>query len=172
MAYLTRKTRTDRPVRLRLAYDLGHRIDGAWWPYTAALADELAGLVALLETRLGKVRQVDLNWSPTHSPPNLNWRDWRTKPQHIMTIAGSEATANLLLVPCSTNATLAGMVLRRAAGLAVDPTHGADAMLVTAEEILTAARGQRVAAVHDTSRISGEDRNHDSEGQDNTQSQT
>lgn len=144
MAYLALRKRAGKAIRMCLAYDLGHQIDGAWWPYTAALADELASLVAVLDSRLGKVIDVGVNWSSRRNPPNLNWGDWRTRPQHIMTIGGREACANLLIVPSSTNATLAAMVLRRAAGLPVDPRRGEDAMLQTAEEILIAARRQQI----------------------------
>lgn len=144
MAYVTQRIRPDKPVRLCVACDLGGQIDGAWWPYSATLADELAGLVAVLDGLLGKVVDVDINWSPLHSPPNLNWRDWRTKPQHIMTVGGRDAVANLLIVPCTTNGTLAGMVLRRAASQEVYPRRGEEAMLTTAEDILRAARRQRV----------------------------
>lgn len=144
MAYLTQKPRVGKPVRLCLAYDLGRRIDGAWWPYTSALADELGGLVAALEGQLGKVVEVRLNWSPLNNPPSLNWRDWRTKPQHIITVGGCDATANLLIVPSATNSPLAGMVLRRAAGLPVEARRGDVAMLETADEILNAARRQRI----------------------------
>ena len=143
MAYLTQRPRPGRPVRLCVAYDLGRRIDGAWWPYSSALADELGGLVAALDEQLGKVVEVGLNWSSINNPPSLNWRDWRTKPQHIITVGGRDGTANLLIVPSATNGPLAGMVLRRAAGLPVEPRRGDVAMLETAEEILTAARRQR-----------------------------
>ena len=144
MAYVTQRPRPDKPVRLFLACDLGARIDGAWWPYTATLSGELAGLVAVLDGVLGKVIDVDVNWSPLHGPPNLNWRDWRSKPQHIITVGGRDAVANLLIVPCTTNGTLAGMLLRRAANQAVAPRRGEEAMLATAEEILRAARRQRI----------------------------
>jgi hypothetical protein len=160
MAYLTLKRRTAKPLRISLAYDLGHQIDGAWWPYTAALADELAGLVSVLDSRLGKVTHVDLNWSPMHSPPNLNWRDWHNRPQHIMTIGGREASANLLIVPSTTNNTLAGMLLRRAAYLPVEPRHGGQAMLETAEEILKAARQQQLPNSRGRSEAPGEHQPH------------
>lgn len=145
MAYLAQRTRVDKPVRLCLADDLGRRIDGAWWPYTGALVDEFAGLMTVLDDRLGKIVDVSINWSPLHNPPNLNWRDWRGRVQHIMTVGGCDGTANVLVVPSTTNNTLAGMVLRRAAGQQVDPRRGEDAMLETAEEILTAARRQRIS---------------------------
>ncbi|QPG72529.1 hypothetical protein C1S78_021850 [Mycolicibacterium mucogenicum DSM 44124] len=145
MAYVTQRVRVDKPVRLCLADTLGRRIDGAWWPYTGALVDEFAGLMSVLNDRLGKIVEVDINWSPLHNPPNLNWRDWRGRAQHIMTVRGSDATATVLIVPSTTNNTLAGMVLRRAAGQPVDLRRGEDAMLETAEEILTAARRQRVS---------------------------
>jgi len=144
MAYPVPRRSPGRPVRLCVAYDLGRRIDGAWWPYSSALADELSSLVAALDEQLGKVVEVGLNWSPLNNPPSLNWRDWRTKPQHIITVGGCDGTANLLIVPSATNGPLAGMVLRRAAGLPVEPRRGDVAMLETAEEILTAARRQRM----------------------------
>ncbi|WP_237162994.1 MULTISPECIES: DUF5994 family protein [Mycobacteriaceae] len=144
MAYLQQRRQQGRPIRLCLAGDLGRRIDGAWWPYSSALADELGGLVAALDDQLGKVVEVGLNWSPLNNPPSLNWRDWRTKPQHIITVGGRDGTANLLIVPSATNGPLAGMVLRRAAGLPVEPRRGDVAMLDTVEEILTAARRQRI----------------------------
>lgn len=143
MTHPTPRSRPGKPIRLCLAYELGRRIDGAWWPYTSALADELGGLVAALDGQLGKVVEVGLNWSPLNNPPSLNWRDWRTKPQHIITVGGCDATANLLIVPSATHGPLAGMVLRRAAGLPVEARRGDVAILETAEEILTAARRQR-----------------------------
>lgn len=145
MAYVAQRIRADKPVRLCLSDKLGRRIDGAWWPYTGVLADEFGGLMAVLDDRLGKIAEVGINWSPLHNPPNLNWQAWRGRAQHIMTVEGCEATATLLIVPSTTNNTLAGMVLRRAAGQPVDPRRGEDAMLETAEEILTAARRQRVS---------------------------
>jgi hypothetical protein len=142
MAYVMPKPRSGKPVRLSLAYDLGHEIDGGWWPYTAAIADELADLVAALDSRLGKVAEIDINWAPMHNPPNLNWKDWQTRPQHIMAIKGDQARANVLVVPCTTSSNLAAMVLRRAAGLPVVPARNEDGTLNTAEEILKAARKQ------------------------------
>ena len=143
MAYLTQKITSAKSPRLCLANDLGRPIDGAWWPYSAVLADELSGLVTALDYRLGKVQRLSVNWSSRHNPPNLNWQDWRTKPQHIMTIDGSEARATLLIVPNSTNSTLASMVLRRAGGFEVDVQRGQEAMLANAEAILASARRQR-----------------------------
>ena len=145
MVYFAQRVRADKPVRLCLADKLGRRIDGAWWPYSGVLADEFAGLMAVLDDRLGKIAEVGINWSPLHNPPNLNWQAWRGRAQHIMTVEGCDATASLLIVPSTTNNTLAGMVLRRAAGQPVDPRRGEDAMLETAEEILKAARRQHIS---------------------------
>ena len=147
MVYVAQRVRADKPVRLCLADKLGRRIDGAWWPYSGVLADEFAGLMAVLDDRLGKIAEVGINWSPLHNPPNLNWQAWPGRAQHIMTVEGCDATASVLIVPSTTNNTLAGMVLRRAAGQPVDPRRGEDAMLETAEEILKAARRQQMSGI-------------------------
>jgi hypothetical protein len=54
MAYATPRRRTGKPIRLYLADDLGHEIDGAWWPYTADIAVDRPDLVAVLEPAIGK----------------------------------------------------------------------------------------------------------------------
>jgi hypothetical protein len=127
-------------VRLTLARELGHDIDGAWWPRTGRIAGELADLVAVLGTRLGAVIDINVNWSSLERPPDLNWLGWQNKRQHVMTIAGGDCRANLLIVPYTTDGTLARMVLRQAADLPVDPAHRDSLPFHTAEAILRAAR--------------------------------
>ncbi|WP_255405049.1 DUF5994 family protein [Mycobacterium sp. E2479] len=40
-------------LRLRTYRPVSEHIDGAWWPRSTSLADELPGLVASLSNRLG-----------------------------------------------------------------------------------------------------------------------
>lgn len=135
--------RRTTPVRLSLAFRLGHEIDGAWWLRTGYVAGELADLVAVLGPRLGQIIDISVNWSSSQRPPELNWLDWHRKPQHIMTIKGRDRGANLLIVPYTTSSAMATMVLRQAAGLPVDPAHRDTLPFRTAEAILCTARLQR-----------------------------
>jgi hypothetical protein len=53
----TAQATVDAPLRLRLkpnAPPTGH-VDGAWWPRSRALTDELAALTDVLTSRLGPV---------------------------------------------------------------------------------------------------------------------
>jgi hypothetical protein len=144
--------RRANPVRLTLARQLGHDIDGAWWPRTGRIAGELADLVAVLGTRLGAVIDINVNWSSLERPPDLNWLGWQHKHQHVMTIVGGDGRANLLIVPYTTDGTLARMVLRQAADLPVDPAHRESLPFHTAEAILRAARLERAPRSGDAAR--------------------
>lgn len=146
------------PVRVTLGRQLGHEIDGAWWPRRAQIADELPDLVALLGERLGKVIQINANWSPLRRPPDLNWFGWRHKRQYIMTISGCSAQANLLIVPHSTHSTLAILVLRQAADLPIDRTHRNSEPFCAANSVLSAARLQHASLTGDTSPASDTNR--------------
>ena len=85
-------------------------------------------------------------------PPDLNWLAWRFKPQHVMTIIGDHASANLLIVPYATHSALALMVLRRAAGLPINPADREKPAFQTAGSILLAAQQQCVATKTDPTR--------------------
>jgi hypothetical protein len=50
------------PVRLTLASRLGNEIDGAWWPRTELISQELPELVSDLDVRLGQVIDINVNW--------------------------------------------------------------------------------------------------------------
>jgi hypothetical protein len=127
-------------VRITLAFELGHDIDGAWWPRTGRIVGELADLVEVLSTRLGEIVDINVNWSPLERAPDLNLFGWQHQRQHVMTMTGCEARANLLIVPYATNSTLALMVLRLAAELPIEPAHRDTKLFHTAELILRAAR--------------------------------
>ncbi len=142
------------PVRLTLALRLGHDIDGAWWPRTARIARELPELIAVLRTRLGEIIDIKVNWSSLQGPPKLDSYGWEAKHQHVMTISGRNGSANLLVVPYRTGTALAVMVLRRAAGLPIDPIHLDTPAYRTADSIVRAARTQGACAVPATSPLS------------------
>ncbi len=140
--------RRANPVRLTVARELGQDIDGAWWPRTPRIADELPDLVAVLETRLGEVIDINVNWSQLSRPPDLNWLGWHHKRQHIITIKARDAHVNVLVIPHTTNGALAMMVLRRAASLPIDPAHIDTPPFMTAGSIVRAAQQQCAAELH------------------------
>jgi Family of unknown function (DUF5994) len=132
------------PVRLTLASRLGNEIDGAWWPRTGVISRELPELVSVLDVRLGHIIDINVNWSSLQCPPDLNWLGWRALNQRVMTVGGRTARANLLIVPHRTGAALAILVLRRAAGLPIDPAHRDSPAFQTADCIVRIARGEKV----------------------------
>ncbi|MBW0013678.1 DUF5994 family protein [Mycobacterium sp.] len=135
------------PVRLCVARELGHDIDGAWWPRADRLTNELPNLVAALTPLLGGVTSINVNWPHLQRPPDFNWAGWEGKRQHVMTVNGADARVNLLIVPYATNSGLALLLLRRAAGLPVDAADRSKPMFLTAGSIVRAAQQQR--ATHD-----------------------
>jgi hypothetical protein len=134
------------PIRLSVARELGHDIDGAWWPRADRITIELPGLVAVLTPILGGITSINVNWPPLQRPPDFNWAGWEHKRQHVMTVKGGHACANLLIVPYATNSALALMVLRRAANLPIDPADQGKPAFVTAGSILRAAQQQRATS--------------------------
>jgi hypothetical protein len=138
----TTSRRTASPVRLTLCEQLGRRVDGAWWPHSNRLAAELPELVGVLHGRLGEVIDISVNWSLSENLPDLNSRHWQNKHQHLMTVTGRDASANLLIIPSQTPGTLAGLLLRIAAGLPLSAEHQATPLFRTAAEIIDAARGE------------------------------
>jgi hypothetical protein len=143
--------RLSSPVRFTLASELGHGLDGAWWPHTASIARELPDLIEALSEPLGKVIDIGLNWSPLEGVPDLDLLNRRgvaatpgreTRRFRVMTLTGSEARANLLVVPCRTSTALAIMLLRQSADLPVMYAHQHTSAYETASVIVAAARGQ------------------------------
>jgi hypothetical protein len=132
------------PLRLTLAARLGDKIDGAWWPRTELISRELPGLVSVLDVPLGRIIDINVNWSALQRPPDLNWDGWRGIHQHVMTVVGHDARASLLIVPSRTGRALAVMVLRRAAGLPIAPAHLDSRAFQTADSIVRVARGESV----------------------------
>jgi Family of unknown function (DUF5994) len=139
------------PVRLTLASELGGDLDGAWWPRTASVARELPELIDALRKRLGQIIDIAVNWSSLDGVPDLDSLNrhgvaavpgWVPPHQRVMTITGSRARANLLVVPCRTTTALAVMVLRQAAALPILPVHLDTQAFRTADGIVRAARAE------------------------------
>lgn len=137
--------RSATPLRLTLARELGHDIDGAWWPRTDRIGVELPEFVTALTARLGEITGIGVNWPPLQRPPDLNWQGWQYKHQHVMSVSGIGEVANVLIVPYCTNSALALMMLRRAADLPVEAVYQETPPFHTAGSILSAARQQRAA---------------------------
>ena len=132
-----------------MARELGRYIDGAWWPRADRITRELPNLVAVLTPMLGDITSINVNWSPLQRPPDFNWPGWEQKHQHIMTISGTRACVNLLMISYTTHTGLALMVLRRAANLPIQATDRDKPAFLTADAIVhAAARQQRGCARH------------------------
>jgi Family of unknown function (DUF5994) len=139
----TASRRRANPIRLCVARELGRDIDGAWWPRVDRMTNELPGLVAVLTPLLGDITSINVNWPSLQRPPNFNWPGWEVRRQHVMTVNGSDALVNLLIIPYATYSALALMVLRRAADLPIDPADRNKPAFLTADSILHAAQRQR-----------------------------
>ncbi len=143
-----RGRRLASPVRLALAAELGSPLDGAWWPHTSSIAAELPELVGALSARLGEIIDISVNWTSLESSPDLDalnrLRNGDTGKeavrQRLMLVVGSQACANLLVVPCRTSTALARMVLRQAADLPVARIEWDTQEFRTSEDIVRAAR--------------------------------
>jgi hypothetical protein len=141
--------RLAKPTRVTLATVLTDDVvNGAWWPHSPSVARELPGLMEAICDRLGDVVDIGVNWSAIDGVVDLDSLTRRgievipggkTRRQRVMTVTGSLARANLLVVPCATSTALAVMVLRRAAGLPVFPSHLESDAYRAADAIVCAA---------------------------------
>jgi len=131
-----------------VARELGRDIDGAWWPRADRISIELPNLVAVLAPRLGVIGSINVNWPPLQRPPELNWPGWEHKRQHVMTVNGGDAWANLLIVPYATYSALALMLLRCAADLPIEAADRDTPAFLIAGSILSAAQQQRACGAH------------------------
>jgi len=143
MIYPIGGRRQANPIRLSVARELGREIDGAWWPRVDRITNELPNLVAVLTPLLGDINSINVNWSPLQRPPDLNWRGWEHKRQHVMTVSGTHSSANLLIISYATHSALALMVMRCAANLLIEAADRDKPAFLTAGSILRAAQQQR-----------------------------
>jgi hypothetical protein len=149
---VTNRRRLASPTRVTLTSALGDDvIDGAWWPHTTSVARELPELIDTLGERLGQIVDIGVNWSAVDGVLDLDALTrrgvnaipgWKERHQHVMTVTGGHARANLLVVPCRTTTALAVMVLRCAAGLPILPSHMDTAAYRAADNIVCSARAE------------------------------
>jgi hypothetical protein len=93
------------PLRLRLkpnAPPTGY-VDGAWWPRSRVLTDELAALIDMLTTRVGPVIRIAFvpgEWAPMAVETDRAIRLVALRPQekNIMRVSGSDGRQLTLLV--------------------------------------------------------------------------
>jgi hypothetical protein len=145
---LTGTRRSARPVRLALAGKLGADIDGAWWPYTSSVADELPQLIGALHEPLGEIVDICINWSATQGPRQLyettsgarSMRDGHPGRQRLMVIEGRDALANLLVVPHMTSQALGIIVMRCAAARSFSNAERDTELFAIADCVMRAAQ--------------------------------
>jgi hypothetical protein len=149
MTHLVGNRRRANAIRLSVAHELGHDIDGAWWPRADRITNELPSLVAVLTPLLGDITSINVNWPPLQRPPCFNWPGSEHQRQHVMSVNGGDACANLLIIPYATDSALAEMVLRCAANLPCEPAGRDKSIFLTACSILRAAQQQRASGCHE-----------------------
>ena len=123
--------RVDDGVRLALTDppDQHASVDGAWWPRTADLAEELPGLVAELHRRGIRVTRVAYNpgaWAPVDRRLQTDGRTirlgwFRSLDPHLLNLTGDEARGrvDLVTVPPESSPSTA----QRAFAAATDPAN-------------------------------------------------
>jgi len=141
--------RAASPVRLTLAEESGSLIDGAWWPRSSIIANELPGLVEALDSKLGSIDKIAVNWSSSERTVDLDDLGHKIRlpgdppaTQRLMTVIGSRRQATILVVPCNTTSSLAVLVLRAAASMTLPIGHVPNPLLETVGRILWRAQHQ------------------------------
>jgi hypothetical protein len=145
---MTGSRRLARPVRLSLAARLGGDLDGAWWPYSNSVAQELPGLIASLHKPLGEIVDICINWAITEGPLDLESlvatargpAQTKCRQPRLMFIDGRIASAKLLVVPHMTSADLGAMVMRCAAAMPVVGPERDGRSFQTADLVLRTAQ--------------------------------
>lgn len=139
--------RLARPVRLVLATHLGGDIDGAWWPHTASVAQELPELIGSLHKPLGEIIDICINWSAIEGPLDLetivtgngSLAASKARRPRLMVVDGRGACAKLLVLPHMTSPALGALVMRCAAALPVVGSDREGRLFETAELVMRTA---------------------------------
>jgi len=139
-----------RPVRLALAETLGGDVDGAWWPYSNSVADELPGLIEALHRPLGEIVDICINWPVTKGPLDLETLVGEKRRvvsadctlMRLMFVDGRRGCAKLLVVPHMTSSDLGGLVMRGAAAMPVGGLERDSRMFATADLVIRTAQVQ------------------------------
>jgi hypothetical protein len=147
---LTGSRRLSRPVRLTLGSTLGGDVDGAWWPYSNSVAQELPGLIEALHESLGEIVDICINWPVTKGPLDLETLVGEKRRVvsaestllRLMYVEGRRDCAKLLVVPHMTSAELGGLVMRGAAAMPVGGLERDSRMFATAELVVRTAQMQ------------------------------
>lgn len=145
---LTAARRLASPVRLTLAPRFGADIDGAWWPHTASVANELPELVEVLHRSLGEVVDIRINWSAAEGQLDLNslahgsrvGAGMKPSRPRLMVVAGRGECVKLLVVPSKTSVALGALVMRCAAGMPVEESVRRTPLFETASCVLRVAK--------------------------------
>lgn len=150
---MTGARRSARPVRLTLAPKLGADIDGAWWPYSASVANELPQLIEALHAPLGEIVDMCVNWSVTEAPLELyeiaaiarTVRVGKRRRQRLMVVTGKLGCANILVVPHMTSQALGAMVMRCAGARPVTGLDRDSQLFEIADCVMQAAQTESAA---------------------------
>ncbi|WP_210732792.1 DUF5994 family protein [Streptomyces sp. RKND-216] len=132
------------PLRLGLkpAGDSAGLLDGAWWPYSRDLSRELPPLIAVLDSKWGRITRIAVN--PEHWPViprrvavaghvvKVGWFTAEQDPHKLLLLSGHVGRWDLLVIPPETDPTTCRWLTRAAC----DPRRPA-----TASALLQEARG-------------------------------
>jgi hypothetical protein len=136
-----------------LADIIGGDIDGAWWPYSASMANELSQLTVGLHRIIDDITDIKINWSTTESALLLETLAANTRtvvPRReqrlrLMLVTGAGGSVKLLVVPHLTTPALGLMLLRQAARIPISDADRQSKEFETASRILRAAHGESVS---------------------------
>jgi hypothetical protein len=118
-----------REVRLRLAGPTSYgrtarRIDGAWWPRSDDLAEELTGLLGVLPRAWGRISSVLVHGASWPDCPaqmvvagqtvHVGHNDSPSAPHTVCLLAPGRGRYDLLVVPPATAEAEAGRLMERA----------------------------------------------------------
>ncbi|TLH57709.1 DUF5994 family protein [Mycolicibacterium aubagnense] len=123
---LAERTSPKQTPRLRLKPKAPHSgfVDGAWWPHTSNLSNELPDLLAVLSVRLGRIDRVlykvdEWSQAPTKLATGgrrVHLDGYRRQPRNTIEIVGLDRDNIVLLtVPANTDAAEAHSALMSAA---------------------------------------------------------
>ena len=98
-------------------------VDGAWWPYSTELADEIPALLEAITGRLGSIERVSYNiagWASASRRVDaggirVRLDGFRTRPPDTIDVSGvNDHRVTLLVIPPTTDQAAAQDIMRRA----------------------------------------------------------